>query len=342
MYKYFFMKSLFIKSTILFFLFIINGYAEIISNVVVDGNKRISKETIIVLGDIKIGKNFNPDDLNYSLKKLYETNFFNDVNISFNDSILNISVNENPIIDEILINGIKKKSFKELIYDKITLKNRKSYTEIQLKKDIDLIINILKTNGFYFANIETSLQRNDDLNSVKIVLDIDLGEKARIKEIVFIGDKKIKDKKLLELIASEEHKFWKFISNKVYLNQSLINLDTRLLENYYKNNGFYNVKILNSFAELNNEGSFKLIFNIDAGKKFFFNKFSLNLPSDYNEKDFKHVYKIFKKLENERYSLDNLNLILDEIDEIASLKLYDFIKVEATENIVDENKINFN
>ena len=263
------MKSLFIRSTILFFLFIINGYAEIISNVVVDGNKRISKETIIVLGDIKIGKNFNPDDLNYSLKKLYETNFFNDVNISFKDSILNISVNENPIIDEILINGIKKKTFKELIYDKITLKNRKSYTEIQLRKDIDLIINILKTNGFYFANIETSLQRNDDLNSVKIILDIDLGEKARIKEIVFIGDKKIKDKKLLELIASEEHKFWKFISNKVYLNQSLINLDTRLLENYYKNNGFYNVKILNSFAELNNEGSFKLIFNIDAGKKFF-------------------------------------------------------------------------
>ena len=88
---------------------------------------------------------------------------------------------------------------------------------------------------------------------------------------MFIGDKKFKDKKLLELIASEEYKFWKFITNKVYLNKSLVELDTRLLENYYKNNGYYNVQVLNSFAELDGEeSSFKLTFNIDAGKKYFF------------------------------------------------------------------------
>ena len=58
-------------------------------------------------------------------------------------------------------------------------------------------------------------------------IEIDQGKKARIKQIQFIGDKKIKDKRLLEVIASEEHKFWKFISRKVYLNQSLINLDKK-------------------------------------------------------------------------------------------------------------------
>ena len=52
--------------------------------------------------------------------------------------------------------------------------------------------------------------------------------------------------------------------------------DRRLLTNFYKNNGYYNVKILNSFAELNDkEGSFKITFNIDAGKKFYFNDFNL-------------------------------------------------------------------
>ena len=335
------MKLFVFKLLILFFLQITNGYSKTISAVEVNGNKRISKETILVLGDVQLGKKYNSNDLNNSLKKLYEKNFFNDFNISFEDGILKISVNENPIIDEIEINGVKKKSFKELIYDEITLKNRKSYTEIQLRKDIDLINNILKTNGYYFAKINTSLKKNNELNSVKIILNIDLGDKARIKEIVFIGDKKIKDKKLLELIASEEHKFWKFISNKVYLNQSLINLDNRLLENYYKNNGYYKVKVLNSFAELNNEGSFKLVFNIDA-KKYYFNNFNLSIPPDYNDQDFKSIYKIFQKLKKEKYSLDNLNLILNEIDEIASSKLYDFIKVEVSESIVNNNKINFN
>ncbi len=305
-----------------------------------EGNQRISKETIIVLAGIKLNEKYDLDDLNNSLKKLYDTNFFSDIDISQTNGILKITVNENPIIEEIEILGVKKKSFKEIIYKEISLKNRKSYTQIALKKDLDLINNILKTNGFYFANIKTSLKKNTKLNSVKIILDINLGEKAKIKEIVFIGDKKIKDKKLLELIASEEHKFWKFISNKVFLNQSLINLDKRLLENYYKNNGYYNVKIINSFAGLNNEGLFKLVFNIEAGKKYFFNNFSLDLPADYDDNDFKKVKKIFNKLQKETYSLDNLNLILDEIDRIASSKLYDFIKVDVDESIID-NKIDF-
>ena len=116
-----------------------------------------------------------------------------------------------------------------------------------------------------------------------------------------------------------------------------------MLENYYKNNGYYNVKILNSFAELNDsEGSFKLTFNIDAGKKYFFNKFSLELPQDYNESDFDGINKLFSSLSKKQYSLDNINLILNEIDEIATLQLYDFIKVDVEENIVEENKINFN
>ena len=227
------------------------------------------------------------------------------------------------------------------MYESIKLKNRNSYNKIYLKEDLILIENILKQNGYYFAKIQSMLETNDTLNSVKINLNIDLGKKAKIKEIVFLGDKKIKDKKLLELIASEEHKFWKFISNNVFLNQSLINLDKSLLENFYKNKGYYNVKILNSFAEFDINGYFKLIYNINAGKKYYFNKFSLNLPLDYDLNDFYKIEKTFSKLENEPYSLNKLNKILKEIDTIASIRLYDFISVDVKETINDD-KINFN
>ena len=135
------------------------------------------------------------------------------------------------------------------------------------KKDITLIKNILKTNGYYFAEIITSIDENENLNSVKINLEISQGERARIKKISFIGDKRIKDKKLLEVIASEEH-ILKFVSNKVYLNQSTIQLDQRLLVNYYRNLGF-EVNVLESFAELDSLGNFNLIFNIDSGERFF-------------------------------------------------------------------------
>ena len=287
---------------ILIFLFLTKiTYSEIIKKVEVKGNQRISKETIQVLGKIKIGENFTNNSLNESLKELYETDFFSQIKIDLDEGILKINVVENPIIEKININGIKKKSFTEILYSSISLKDRMSFTDYKFQNDIITIKNILKTNGYYFSEINVSTDTNSDLNSIVLNLDINLGKKAKIKNIVFIGDKKFKDKKLLELIASEEHKFWKFITNKVYLNKSLIDLDKRLLNNFYKNNGYYNVKILNSFAELSDDGYFKLTFNIDAGKKYFFNNLTLNLPDDYNTKDFSEITKIFTSLKNEQY-----------------------------------------
>ncbi len=331
-----------IQFLIIYFLIFSYSFAEIIKKIEISGNKRITDETIIVLGETNLSSEFDTKKLNNTLKKLYETNFFKDIKISFDEGVLKINVIENPIIENIEITGIKNKNFLEDLTDKMTLKNRMSFTENQLNKDIDLIKNILKLSGFYFAKIETSINKNNDLNSIRLKIDVDQGKKAKIKKIVFIGDKKIKDKKLLEVIASEEHKFWKFVSNKVYLNQSLINLDKRLLQNYYRNQGYYKAKVNNSFAELNNEeSSFKLVFNIDAGSKYFFNNFSLNLPDDYNKNDFEKVENIFKKLADKEFSLDKVNLILEEIDKIASLRLYDFITAEVEEKVIEKNKINF-
>ena len=336
MYKYF---------THFFFiitLFLNNSFAETINNVEVVGNKRISKETIVVLSGINQNDDIQDYNLNESLKKLYETDFFSDIKFSINDSILNITVIENPIIEKINIEGIKKKSLEELIYNSISLKDRTSFTELKLNMDIKEIDDILKINGYYFSSISVTSEKDEKLNSILLNLKIELGKKAKIKEILFVGEKKFKDKKLLEIIASEENKFWKFISNKVFLNQSLIELDKRLLQNFYKNNGYYNVKIHNSFAEIDDKSDFKLIFNIDAGNKFYFNNFELNLPEDYDVADFSRVLKTLNSLKNNQYSLNNINSILKDIDRIASLRLYDFINVDVSETIVDGSKIDFN
>ena len=335
------MLSLILKIFILLFFSISNLNSEIIKKIDISGNKRISNETVIIIGKISEGKSYDENSLNEVVKNLYESNFFSDIKIFFEDGIIKINLVENPIIEDIQFTGIKNKTFLEEISNLMVLKNRMSFTEDQLKSDVNLIRNILKSNGFYFAKVNTSINSNEKLNSVQLKIDIDRGKKARIKEIQFLGDKKIKDKKLLEVIASEEHKFWKFISKKVFLNQSLISLDKRLLENYYRNQGYYQVKILNSFAELDNEDSFRLVFNVDAGERFTFNNFSLSLPDDYKKEDFTKVNKIFKKLKNKIYSLESIELILTEIDKIASMRLYDFITADVKETIIDQNKIDF-
>jgi len=336
------MFKIFLKYLTILFILTPSVFAEVIKEVDVTGNKRISKDTIIVLGDIKLNNDYDDLKLNETLKKLYQTNFFSNISISINQEILKINVIENPIIEDVEITGIKNKKILEDITEKLYLQNRMSFTENLLNKDIELIENIHRSAGYYFVKVTPLIEKNDNLNSIRLIININQGERAKVKQILFIGDKKIKDKKLLEVIASEEHKFWKFVSKKVYLNEGTINLDKRLLENYYKNRGFYNIKILNSFAELNEEGSFKLVFNIDAGEKYFFNDLNLSLPEDYNENDFKKIKRIFNKLKNKKYSIDGINSILKEIELIASQNLYDFIDATVTEEIVDKNKINFN
>ena len=334
------MINFFSKIIIILCIFTTSAVSEILKKIEITGNKRISSETIIIFSEVKINDQINKSKLDKVIKNLYQTNFFRNISLNFENQILFLNVEENPIIENLEINGIKKQSLVEFIKGKIQLAEMKSFNEELLAVDLDLINNILKTNGYYFTKISSSKNINSDLNTINLRINIDLGEKAKIKKIIFLGEKIFKEKRLKEVIASEEHKFWKFISNNVYINEELINLDKRLLVSYFKNNGFYDVKVENSFVEFDKNSNFNLIFNIIPGKKYFFNEFNLNLPSNYDTNLFKSITKKFPKLKGDTYSLLKINKLLNEIDKIALSGQYEFINAKIIEKI-DGNKINF-
>jgi len=328
-----------IKINILLIFFTIYSFADIVQKISIKGNKRLSADSIIVFSKVEIGSDYNSNSLNLILKNLYETNFFKQVTLNVDNNTLIINVIENPIIEDLVINGIKSKKISKLLIDSMILKSRKSYDESIFLKDVNSIKNSMKSSGYYFSDIKTSVIKNEEQNTIRIIYDIDLGEKAKIGEIVFLGDKKIKDRKLKNIITSEEYKFWKFISKTTNLDSERINLDKRLLLNYYKNLGFYNVKINDSFVEFKDNNSFKLIFNIESGKKFTFNKLNLVIPTDYELKYFIPITNLLSKLEKRPYSLLKINKILDEVDKVALSKQYEFIDAALTEKIIDKNKL---
>ena len=328
---------------IFFFLIILikPGFSDVINKVEIKGNKRLSDASILVFTNIEFGKNYEDQDLNVIFKDLYKTNFFKDIKLNVNNQTLIINVVENYIIENITFEGFKNKKLLEAISEFTKLKSRSSYNEYILKEDINNIKNFLKEVGYYSSKIKTSLDTNVETNTANLIYKIDLGNKAKIDEIVFIGNKIFKDRKLASIIASEEAKFWKFISNKIYVDQNRINLDQRLLVNYYKNKGYYNVTVLKAFAEFTNNDSFKLIYNINAGNKYYFNDIKLILPDDYEKNDFLKIEKLANKFKNKYYSLNKVEELLDEIDNIALFKKYEFIDAVITENVSDENKLNF-
>ena len=214
-------------------LFSTNLKSQIINNINISGNDRISDETIIIFGGIEVNKNYNLDDLNIILKELYKTDFFKNIKIDIQNKNLNISVIENPIIQNLIIQGIKSKKYNELIKENLILREKSSFIESKVKKDLILIKDSFKAIGYYFVNIDAETKINEENNTVDLIYSIDLGAKARISKIKFLGDKIYKDRKLRNVIASEEYKFWKFISKTKYLNSERIKLDKNLLENFY-------------------------------------------------------------------------------------------------------------
>ena len=323
----------------LFYLSLTPLFAEVVEKIEIQGNERISKETILLFSKTKIKDDLNSNHINEILKSLYDTNFFLDVSVEFKSKILTILVDENPIIENITYNGIKSKTLKEKITKDLKLLSRSSYNEILLNEDKKRIKLSLKDSGYYFSNIDIELAELGD-KKVNIIFDINLGPKAKIKKITFIGDKKFKDGKLRSLIVSEEYKFWKIISGKKYLNENLINLDNRLLKNYYLNKGYYDVKINSSFAKLlNNNDEFELIFNINANNKFLFGVLSIEIPTDFEIDNFAELNSFFAELKDEPYSINVVEKILDKIDAISINEQYQSIKSTVSENILS-NTIN--
>jgi len=137
------------------------------------------------------------------------------------------------------------------------------------------------------------------------------------------------------VILSEEYKFWKFISNKKYLNENLVELDKRYLKNFYINNGYYNAIISSSYAKLIDEDQFELVFNINSGNKIYFGNLDLILPTNYDQNDFIKLRKTFKGLQGNLYSINLIEKIVNEINNLALYEQYETINVEVLESFRD-------
>ncbi len=315
-----------------------NLKAETVNQIIVEGNDRVSQETVIMFSGVSINDDLSENNLNQVLKQLYGSNFFELVSVKIENNILSIKVKEYPIIQNVIYEGIKSSEMLEDLKKEVNLKSRSSFNEILLIKDKESIASKLKNLGYYFAEIDTSVEELSD-NKVNLVFDISIGKKAKIKKISFIGNKIFKDKKLKSIILSEEYKSWKFLSGKKFLNETMIEYDKRLLNNFYLNKGYFNVVINSSFAKMINDQEFELVFNIEANPKLYFGKLKLNLPTDFSQSNYESLDKLFNKLENKPYSLYSVENILEKIEDITVNEQYESIKATVEETIID-NKIN--
>ncbi len=340
MNKISFLKKIY--SLIIFILFILNfgstSFAKNINKFNIIGNERVSNETIIMFSKLKVNQKIDDIILNESLKNLYYTNYFEKVTISNDKGTITIKVKENPIIQKVQINGIDDNSILENL-EKITLKTEKyPFVKNKISEQVDLLKSILKSYGYYFVELETKVIENNN-NSIDLIFNFNLGEIAKIKKIKFIGDKVYKDSTLKNIIVSEEAKFWKFITKNKFLDSNRIRLDVAKLEKFYKNRGYFLVNVKSTSAIIKDDNQFEIIFNINAGNKYFFNDIRFSNKKNVDLKSLDVFEKKFKKFRGKKYSKKKIDNLVDEINEFTLLNEFLFINANFKEIIKDESKI---
>ena len=201
-----------------------------------------------------------------------------------------------------------------------------------MNNDLELIKKLYSSAGFNNSQIEIKT-KNLDKNSLDLVIEINKGQESKIRSIKFIGDKKIRDRRLRDIIVSEEDKFWKIISKNSKFSERLLNLDIRLLKNYYKSRGYYDVNVTSSSATILDDGYVDIVYSIDAGKRYIITKISIIADPTFEKNIFESLNKKFKKYIGEYYSPFSIKKLLENIDELIANKNLQFVSHNVEEKI---------
>ena len=323
---------------ITFFLFyaLSSVKAEVVKSFTVEGNKRISSETIKIYGDIEINKNYNENDLNKILNNLYSTEFFENVKVSIINNELQIKVTEYPFVNQLIIIGEKSNKWKKQIESVIKTKEKNSFIKSNLAKDIENLKYLYSTAGFNSAEIEIKTKEISS-EAIDVLIEIDRGKKTKISSINFIGNKKISNRKLRDITASEEHKFWRVLTKNTNFSNSILDLDTRLITNFYKSSGFYDAKVTSKLAKIEDTGYVNLTYIIDEGQRYRIKKISTNVDKVFDKNLFFSLNKDYEKYIGEYYSPFKIKKLLDNIDEIIDKNNLQFVEHNVQEEISDGN-----
>jgi outer membrane protein insertion porin family len=326
-----------IRFIIVIFLILTNNLFAEIKKVNIVGNSRVNSTTIESLVDKKI-KSIDSIYINNLTKKIYDTDFFADVKVSFNQEILTITVAENPIVNFFYINGVKDSDL-DRVNKIITLKENNIFSSSKLKRDIEATREFLNASGYYQATIVPEVIKIDN-NQINLIINIDKKEISKIKNIYFIGNKYFSSSQLLEVISSAEDGWWKFFSSSA-LSEQRIEYDKQLLKEFYKNKGFFDAQIESAFASVDKNNNFSLTFSVNSGKKYKFGDFDVKkVGTSYQDKDINEIKIISSKfLENQIYSTEMINKLNKQITNYLESKKYNNFEIDIQE-LKKEDTIN--
>ena len=241
----------------------------------VEGNQRIETGTIRSYMLVQPGDPFDPGRIDRSLKTLYATGLFQDVDLSRQGDTLLVKVVENPLVNRVAYEGNKIESDDQL-KDVVQLRPRAVFTPAAAEADRQRILDAYAKRG-RFATVVTPQIIRLSQNRVDVVFQISDGPSAFISRIAFVGNRAFSEDRLGEVINTRRHTWWRFFSTVDEYDSARINFDKELLRRFYLKNGYADFEIKDVTTELSADRSaLFLTFSLSEGERYRVGKVTIN------------------------------------------------------------------
>jgi outer membrane protein insertion porin family len=237
----------------------------------VEGVRRIEPETVLSYLLLKVGDPWDPERIDNSLKALFATGLFADVQLVRAGSTLVVKVVENPIINRIAFEGNSKLSDKDL-NGAIQLRPQLVYTRTRVQNDVRRILELYRRHGHFAATVEPKVIQLSE-NRVDLVFEINEGAATEVRSINFVGNRHFSDSALRGVIETKESRWWRFLSTNDTYDPDRLAYDRELLRKFYLSEGYADFRVISAVAELTpDRDGFIMTFTIEEGERYHFGK----------------------------------------------------------------------
>jgi outer membrane protein insertion porin family len=307
-----------------------------INKIDIFGTQRIDSETIIAYSNVEVGDIYTEELGNKILKDLFDTNLFSNLEISFEDNSLSITIKENPTINLVKFAGNRKIKDEDLLIE-LSLKERSVYSRSKVKKDIERMLSLYQRSGRLSTEIVPKVEMLDN-NRLNLTYEIEESDVAEVSNIIILGNKVFTSSKIKSLMKTKEKKLLRFLSSADRYDPDKLEYDKQLITQFYNNNGYPEFKFITTIAQLSlNKNDFEVILSVNEGDKFLFGE--IDVTNKLKKMDSEMIKASLPFNSGEIFDSSKIKESIEQIKNTAELGGYSFIEINPRLDTDNEKKL---
>ena len=330
------------------------GKEYILGGLTVTGIKSYNQQTVVAYTGLREGQviTIPGEQISKVLNKLWKLELFSDINLYITNIegekvFLELDIQELPTLSEVKVTGIKKRKALDIIKD-TELKKGKKLTESFLTNTKNYIVNKYKKQGFLNAKVNLVTKTDTtETNALKLLVNIDKGDKVKIRRINFEGNEKLKDKKLRSAMKNTKRKvplrFWK---KSKYIPEDF-KADLVSIVDAYKERGYRDARIISDTVMYDREkNTLDIGIELEEGNKYYFGEIDFVGNTAYTDEQLTALLGIekgdtYNGVMLKKRIADNTKPDAEDITNLYQNNGYLFSRINPVEVSAENDTINF-